>query len=68
MNKHKEIFNRIPTFPSSQAMQDQRLLLLLKHISRKIAQTKDQSLIKLYLQQSHQIALQRYALQKGGGA
>ena len=43
---------------------DDRLLLLQKSITDKLAETKDEHLIKLYLQQVHEIAQQRLRLRK----
>ena len=43
---------------------DERLLLLQKSITNKLARTKDERLIKLYLQQVQQLAEQRLQLRK----
>ena len=43
---------------------DDRLLLLQQSITAKLSLTKDERLIKLYLQQVHQLAQQRLSLRK----
>lgn len=43
---------------------DQKLLALQKYITKKIIRTTDDNLIRLYLQQSSEIAQQRLSLRK----
>lgn len=45
---------------------DDRLLLLQKHLTKKISKTRDEKLIKHYLRQCSQLAQQRLQLRKSG--
>ncbi len=62
MNKHTTSTNLKQSFKRK----DDRLLLLQKSITDKLAQTKDGNLIKLYLQQAQHLAEQRLQPRKAG--
>ena len=63
--KEMQSENTKPTNPKQPyGLNDDRLLLLQQAITDKLARTKDERLVKLYLQQVHEISQQRLQLRK----